>query len=162
MIPALRSLFEHQAWADSVMFSAVRNHPAAAADEELRRTLHHIVVTQRAFLALFLKRPFDVAKELKTPDSLEALEAIYHETHADELAFVRQIEDGDLARTFELVWIPGARPTLAEALTQVVMHSQHHRGQCASRLRTLGGKPPMVDYIIWIKDRPAPAWSKHA
>jgi uncharacterized damage-inducible protein DinB len=42
---------------------------------------------------------------------------------------------------------------------QVVMHSQSHRGQCASRLRAAGGQPPTLDFIVWLKDRPAPVWS---
>jgi uncharacterized damage-inducible protein DinB len=34
-------------------------------------------------------------------------------------------------------------------LLQALMHSQHHRGQNASRMRELGVKPPMTDYVIW-------------
>ena len=43
-------------------------------------------------------------------------------------------------------------------LTQIVMHSQNHRGQCLTRLRENGAQPPTLDYILWAKDRPAPAW----
>jgi uncharacterized damage-inducible protein DinB len=49
--------------------------------------------------------------------------------------------------------------TVAEALTQVAMHTQHHRGQSMTRLRNLGGKPRNVDYIIWAwKQRPEGRW----
>jgi uncharacterized damage-inducible protein DinB len=42
---------------------------------------------------------------------------------------------------------------------QICLHSQGHRAQCASKLRALGGVPPVLDYVLWIKtDRPAPAW----
>ena len=34
-------------------------------------------------------------------------------------------------------------------LLQAVMHSQHHRGQNASRMRQMGATPPMTDFIIW-------------
>ena len=34
-------------------------------------------------------------------------------------------------------------------LLQALTHSQHHRGQNASRMRQLGGKPPMTDFIVW-------------
>ena len=45
------------------------------------------------------------------------------------------------------------------ALTQVAMHTQHHRGQCMTRLKALGGKPQNVDYIIWAwKNRPEGRW----
>jgi uncharacterized damage-inducible protein DinB len=49
--------------------------------------------------------------------------------------------------------------TVTEALTQCDMHSQHHRGQNATRLRELGGEPPPTDLIFWYwKGRPAPEW----
>jgi uncharacterized damage-inducible protein DinB len=41
---------------------------------------------------------------------------------------------------------------------QVALHGQNHRGQSLTRLRELGGKPPTLDYIIWIKSRPGAAW----
>jgi len=34
-------------------------------------------------------------------------------------------------------------------LLQALTHSQHHRGQNASRMRELGVTPPMTDFIIW-------------
>jgi uncharacterized damage-inducible protein DinB len=156
MIPMLRSLIAHQEWADETMLSAIGNHPGSAGDDLMRTTLHHIVVTQRAFLSLFLQRPFDVQQEMRVPGSLDELADRFRETHAEEAGFVSNLEDSDLARVLPMPWIEGARPTVAEALMQVVMHSQHHRGQCASRLRALGGNPPMVDYILWIRDRDRP------
>jgi uncharacterized damage-inducible protein DinB len=74
------------------------------------------------------------------------------------LSFVARLEAGELARRIQMPWIPGSCPSLAEALIQVVMHSQNHRGECLSRLRTLGRNSPTLDYIIWLKDRPAPVW----
>ncbi|MFZ1145566.1 MAG: DinB family protein [Bryobacteraceae bacterium] len=34
-------------------------------------------------------------------------------------------------------------------LMQLLMHSQHHRDQNASRMRALGVEPPMTDFVIW-------------
>ena len=49
--------------------------------------------------------------------------------------------------------------TVTEALTQCAMHSHYHRGQNATRLRELGGEPPLTDLIGWYwKGRPAPVW----
>jgi uncharacterized damage-inducible protein DinB len=122
------------------------------------KTLHHIVVTQRAFLSLFLGRPFDLGKELRAPALLGRTQALFQETHHEEIAFVSQLEESGLSRVIDLPWIR-SRSSIGEALIQVVMHSQSHRGQCASRLRAVGGHPPATDFIIWIKDRPAPVWS---
>ena len=49
--------------------------------------------------------------------------------------------------------------TVAEALVQVAMHTQHHRGQCMTRLKDLGGEPKNVDWIIWLwKEKPRGRW----
>jgi uncharacterized damage-inducible protein DinB len=34
-------------------------------------------------------------------------------------------------------------------LLQAITHSQHHRGQNASRMRQLGATPPMTDFVVW-------------
>ena len=35
------------------------------------------------------------------------------------------------------------------------MHSQHHRGQCMTRLKDFGGEPKDVDWLIWLwKQKP--------
>lgn len=141
------------------MLAAVRACPAALDDEKIRHTLHHIIMVQRAFLSIFLKEPFDIAAESKPPESFDALVARFRDTQPQELAFVRSLDEAALQRIIETAWIPGAKLTLPQTLMQVVMHSQAHRGQCASRLRAAGGQPPTLDFILWLKDRPAPAWS---
>lgn len=158
MLPMIRELFNHQAWADATILTAVRNHAAACEDEALRKTLHHIVVTQRAFLSLFLERPFDAKTEFRVPSDLKDIEALFREAHREEIAYVGRLDEAGLSRVYDLPWI-GGRASTAEALMQVVMHSQSHRGQCATRLRAIGGNPPMTDFIIWIKARPSPVWS---
>ncbi len=159
VLPLLAELFDHQAWADSAILAAVRACPAAIDDEKIRHTLHHIVMVQRAFLSIFLKTPFDIAAESKPPESFDALVARFRATQPEELAFVKGLDEAALQRIIETPWIPGAKLTLPQTLMQVVMHSQSHRGQCASRLRAAGGQPPTLDFILWLKDRPAPAWS---
>jgi uncharacterized damage-inducible protein DinB len=158
MIGMINELFKHQAWADAAILQAVRAYPEAGNDEKLRHALHHIVMVQRAFLSLFLGRPFDMQKELQAPESLAGLESLFRDSQAEELAFVSSLQEAELTRVIEMPWIPGSLPSLAEALMQVVMHSQNHRGQCLSRLRTIGGNPPTLDFILWLKDRPAPVW----
>ena len=54
----------------------------------------------------------------------------------------------------ELVEVPWFKPvvkiSVRQALTQAAMHSHYHRGQNATRLRELGGVPPMTDFIVWL------------
>jgi len=159
VLPLLAELYDHQAWADATMLAAIRACPAACDDEKLRQTLHHMITVQRAFLALFVKWPLDMNAELKAPETFDALVARFRDTHPAEMSFVKDLDDAALARVIEPPWLPGAKLTLGEAMMQVLMHSQWHRGQCAARLRAAGGQPPTVDFILWVKDRPAPAWS---
>ena len=95
---------------------------------------------------------------MRTPESLAEVEKLFRAIHAEEIEFTNQLNEAQLAEPFEMPYLPGSRLTNGEAHMRVVMHSQHHRGQCAARLRALGGNPPAVDFIIWLKDRPA-AWS---
>lgn len=154
MVDMLRALYRHMAWADTQILAAARGIPGAACDAELSRALHHIIGVQRFFLSGFLNRPFDVDSEMRPCESFEALEQRFSETHAEEIAFVDRIGPEALAAVVEIPQLPGVRPSVGEVMMQVVMHSQHHRGQCATRLRVLGGTPPTVDFILWLKDRP--------
>jgi uncharacterized damage-inducible protein DinB len=158
MLPLFAELFDHQAWADATMLAAVRACPAACDDEKLRQTLHHMITVQRAYLALLVKWPLDMNAELKPPESLDVLVARFRDTHPAEIAFAKSLDDASLTRVIEPPWLPGAKLTVAQAMMQVLMHSQWHRGQLASRLRAAGGQPPTLDFILWLKDRPAPAW----
>ena len=155
----LRELFEHQAWADAALLEAVRGNPGAWQDEKLRWTLHHIAMVQRAFYSLYTGSPFDMEKEGKVPESLSDLDASFREAHQQQLGYIAQLADDQLSRNLDMPWIPGCRPTLGEMLLQVVMHSQNHRGQCLTRLRSITGNAPTLDFIIWVKDRPAAAWA---
>jgi uncharacterized damage-inducible protein DinB len=159
VLTLLQSLFSHQSWADAAVLSAVQSHPESLQDESLLKTLHHIVMVQRVCLSRFVDRPFDAAKESQPPQSFDQLIDIFQATHEEELAFVHRVSEVDLGRRFGLPFLK-TQPTVAEGLTQVVMHSQNHRGQCLTRLRENGAKPPTLDYILWAKDRPAPIWPK--
>ena len=67
-----------------------------------------------------------------------------------------------LSRTVRIPWFPDPPCvlTVAEALVQVAMHTQHHRGQCMTRLKDFGGEPKNVDWIIWLwKLKPQGRWS---
>lgn len=157
MLTLLQSLTLHQAWADAAILTAVQSHPESLHDEWLLKTLHHMVMVQRLFLSRFLARPFDREKESQRPEDFGQLVQLFRTTHEEQQAFINNLEESDLERRFDLPFLK-TQPTIAEGLTQVVMHSQNHRGQCLTRLRENGAKPPTLDYILWTKDRPAPVW----
>lgn len=148
-------LFRHQSWADATLLTAVHAHPESLRDERILKALRHILRAQRTILARLTGRNPDEVREI--PAEFAAMVALYRSTYQEELALVDGLTEADLARTFELPALE-MNPTFATGLTQAVMHSQGHRGQCLSRLRENGAVPPTLDYIFWTKNRPVPAW----
>jgi uncharacterized damage-inducible protein DinB len=91
----------------------------------------------------------------------QRLRALTRSNHEAFAALFNALEPEALTRTVLVPWFPGppCHVTVAEVLTQVAMHTQHHRGQLMTRLKDLGGKPQNVDYIIWAwKHRPEGRW----
>jgi uncharacterized damage-inducible protein DinB len=154
----LQELLQHKGYANAALVKAIRQHEVAAQDVELRNILHHIILANRFWLRLILELPFAVEEESRVPESLEAIALQYRETHAQEMEWVSQVQEPDLARILETPFLPGQSCSVAQALIQVCLHSHGHRAQCATRLRLLGGTPPNMDFILWLKERPAPDW----
>ena len=159
MLAMLNDLVQHKWAANASLLRAIRQHPIAARDEELRKLLHHILLANRFWFSLCAGRDFVIEEESKVPGALEAVAIRYRETHLQESEWLSQLQEHDLARRVKTSYQPGSTFSIAEAVMQVCMHSHGHRAQCATRLRSMGGIPPAMDFIAWLKDRPSPDWS---
>ena len=154
MLQMMRDLIAHKEHANTLMLSAIREHPEASRDPELRELLHHILVSNRFWTLTCLGQPFDAAQETIVPATLDALIEKFDATQREENAWLASAGESELSRSIDSPLIPGARCTVAQAIVQVCMHSQGHRAQCAKMLRRLGGTPPMTDFILWLAHRP--------
>ena len=152
----MRDLMAHKEYANTLMLSAIREHPEASRDPELLELLHHILVSNRFWTLTCLGLPFDRAQETIVPATLDALIEHYDKTTSLENTWIESATEPEMARMIDSPLIPGARCTVAQALMQVCMHSQGHRSQCAKMLRRLGGTPPMTDFILWLANQSAP------
>jgi uncharacterized damage-inducible protein DinB len=155
MVSMLQDLIRHKVWANTTLLDSIRGHETAASDPELQKLLHHIILANRFWLLLSLGLPFAEKEESRVPESLEAIENRYRETHDKELEWMSSITEADLDGKLETPLIPGFSCSVAQALMQVCMHSQGHRVHCAALLRQLGGEPPQTDFILWVRERPA-------
>ncbi len=155
MLALIRDLVQHQAWADATLLQSVRIHRTARNDSILMDNLRHIVGVHRYFLSLFLDCPFHQEEAIAPNATIADLEEHFRHAHREQLEFVKGLTDAALARPLPIPSIEGNEPTLAQALLQVVMHSQNHRGQCLTRLRELGGSPPTLDFVVWVKNQPS-------
>lgn len=151
----LSDLFNHMEWADAQVLRAA---VAASADGFVRERLVHIHTVQRAFLDVWRGTP-----DSPGPEDFAALREFARETNAAIQAFLAS--DPDLDRKPPIAWrersgAPMVHPaTVRDMMLQVVTHSTYHRGQVNTRLREIGGTPPLTDFIVWVwKGRPAAEW----
>jgi uncharacterized damage-inducible protein DinB len=158
MLEMLRDLLRHKGYANAALLKAIRQHSVAAQDEELRKLLHHILLANRFWFMRSIGRDLDLQKESQVPALLEPLAALYRETHDQEMEWISGLKEADLEQKLETRFIAGQTFSLAQGMMQVIMHSQGHRAQCLTRLRSLGGTPPATDFVLWLKDRPEPEW----
>ncbi|MBK9795755.1 MAG: DinB family protein [Holophagaceae bacterium] len=158
MIGPLKDLLSHQAWADAVFFHAWGSS-GALDDLDLRSRMEHSVATTEAFLHVLKGDPV-VMPDRPLPDFL-ALKARCEAGHQVLSALGRGLDPASLANTIRIPWFPDPPCVVpvSDALLQVCLHAQHHRGQCMTRLKAVGAAPKNVDYIIWLwKQKPEPRW----
>jgi uncharacterized damage-inducible protein DinB len=156
----LRDLLAHAEWANAVFFHAWEKSPARD-HEEMRRRVDHIVGVQNGFLSILRGEPPGFPPD-GPPPSFEDLKSRAVASHAALRDFGSTLDTTSLARIVRIPWFPDppCMITVAEALVQVAMHTQHHRGQCMTRLKDFGGEPKNVDWIIWLwKQKPQGRWS---
>jgi uncharacterized damage-inducible protein DinB len=157
----LQDMHDHMAWADAVWFDAW-GKSGYREDEDLRQRMRHMADVQGAFLAVLRGEPVTFDSGGDPLPGFEALRARIRGHHEDYRALFKAMPPEGLGREVVIPWFPGPPCviTVDEALTQVAMHTQHHRGQLMTRLKHLGGKPLNVDYIIWTwKKRPEGRWA---
>ena len=154
MLAMIEELLKHKGWANANLLGAIEQHPAAAKDEELRKMLHHILVSNRFWLFAILGRSFAREDEMQVPANLAGIIERFGETERLESEWLTKATEPDLERTLETRSSRlGIDVSVMQALLQICMHTQGHRSQCAARLRALGGTPPGTDYILWIKEK---------
>ena len=159
MLTLLRELMGHAEWANAVFFHAWGGSPARD-HEEMRRRVGHIIGVQQGFLAV-LRDEEPGSPPTGPPPSFESLKERARAGHDGLRDFAASLDADGMARTVRIPWFPDPPCviTVAEALVQVAMHSQHHRGQCMTRLKDFGGEPKNVDWIIWLwKQKPEGRW----
>jgi uncharacterized damage-inducible protein DinB len=164
MRDTLFDLYRHQEWADAESWRAYEALPGALADQTLWNRLHHIHQVQKAFLLIargddVRNRTWSTPADYGSPEDLKTEARQYHH---DVAAFMNALRDDELERTIAVPWFsdPNLDLPIKQALLQAAMHSHYHRGQNATRLRELGGTPPLTDYIVWLwKGKADPQWS---
>jgi uncharacterized damage-inducible protein DinB len=161
-------LMKHMAWADATLWEAVLRSAPARADPRIRRWLHHIHTVQRAFGQVWRDESPSFRELSEFPDArslcrwgregLEECQVFVARATAE--TYARQVRFPWAAEIAQTLNRPICHPTLGQAVTQLAMHSAHHRGQVNAWLRDLGGEPPTIDFIVWLwLGQPEAPWS---
>jgi len=158
----LDELYAHQAWADAEHWRAVEARPESLADKAIRERLLHIHLVQHAFL--WVTNPKRSEFLFKTLEDFPSMADMKKYGREGLEAMIELVKKTDQDRMEELIEVPWFKPVLKisvrQALTQAAMHSHYHRGQNATRLRELGGDPPLTDFIEWLhQGQPAARWN---
>ena len=156
----LNELFAHQEWADAEHWRAFEAHPPALEDKAIRERLLHIHQVQHGFFWIAGPRTSGFEfKKLEDFPAMADLKAYARQGNADLQQLLKSTNETALEELIEVPWFRELKISRGHAFLQVAMHSHYHRGQNATRLRELGGVPPMTDFIVWLKDgKPCARW----
>ena len=166
MTTELEQLTRHMAWADATIWRTVVGADATAADARIRGLLHHLHTVQWVYLQLLRGESLDVPGEEAFTDA-EALWRWASDYHREAPGFLAGLDEGALDAHVEMPWAErlaerygAVHPvTVRQALLQVASHSTYHRGQVNTRIREVGGEPPLTDFVAWVWiGRPPPEW----
>jgi uncharacterized damage-inducible protein DinB len=150
------------------VLAAARMLPDEALDRQfemgmdsLRRTLAHLYDAE---LWWFNNCQGNVAPgfvESPPNTALDDLASRFDALAEQRNSMLAQRSDADLRRVVHAEPIPDKRRSfmLGDVLLQLCTHGTHHRAQALNMLRHLGGTPPGLDYITYLRAQPgyAPA-----
>src|SRR5262249_55345371 len=118
MLAMLQDLVHHKNYANAALLDAIAKHERASDDPGLRHLLHHIILANRFWVALFLGHSFDIDNESKVPESLQAVARLYRDTYEKEIPWISGLHDLDLDRVVVTSFIPDRSFSLAQAIMQ--------------------------------------------
>jgi uncharacterized damage-inducible protein DinB len=162
----IQDLFGHQEWADAELWKVTESCPGALDRKDISKRFRHFHSTQHAYLLLLRGEKADVRSLISRYGESVPIQAVKQNAIETHLELAKFLADAPASRLEEKIFIPWFKDptfivTTTQALVQVAMHSQYHRGQNATSLREVGGTPPTVDFVLWIwKGRPKAEWSR--
>ncbi len=152
ILAALRQLWAHAVWADTVLWGALQR--ARRADNAWREYAH-ILAADAVWIARLEQQPptISVWPTLTT----EAVDALRCTVTARYDAYFARLSAQDLNTMAPYVNSAGRAFTtsVGEILLHVVLHSQYHRGKVNQLLADAGHAPAAVDFIAFVRGVPA-------
>lgn len=143
-------LFKYNDWATSAAANSLKG--LEKKDERLGELLSHIVSAQKLWLNRALKREILVSPW----DKLPVKECISQSTAitAEWINLLESFTEKDLNKRIEYTNTKGDKyiNTIRDIVMQVINHSTYHRAQIAQKVKALGSKPAVTDYIVYQRE----------
>ena len=140
-------LFKYNDWATRAAANSLTG--LEKKDERLGELLSHLVAAQKLWLNRTLKREIHI----NPWEKLSVQECISQSTSvtAEWINLLESFSDKDLDKRIEYINTKGEKYVSAvkDIVTQVINHSTYHRAQIAQRVKTIGRKPAVTDYIVY-------------
>jgi uncharacterized damage-inducible protein DinB len=153
-------LFRYNDHADRMVFTAAAKLSNEQLDRALdlglgsvRRICRHMLAGEATWLSRMsgtveARWPNEL-QTMPIADMLRELEQVWLQRNQ----FIATLTPQHLDRMQEYRDSKGSlfRATLSEMLIQCTVHSTHHRAQVVNGIRRVGGKPPEVDYMYFVR-----------
>ncbi|TSD87369.1 damage-inducible protein DinB [Mycobacterium sp. KBS0706] len=158
-----RQMARNNAWANARLHGACLRltpeefaAPRTGFFPSLRRTLNHILIVDRSYLA-DLKgtgRTYPI-DPIPCPDAVD-LAAAQAETDRGLVRFCDELDDAGVDRVVPIDRRDGVayRETVADILAHLFQHQIHHRGQAHAMLSGTRVAPPQLDEFFLASDAP--------
>jgi len=145
----LRELFIYNDWANRRIVAALKSNRS----EKGRKILAHLLITEKEYYARLYGKDstgFDFWQNLSTEDCGR----LAQENAENYERILKRFDDEGLGQIARYKTSEGIahENTFRELLTHVLFHSSIHRGNIILKMRDEGFTPPVIDYIIYLRE----------
>lgn len=145
----LRELYAYNDWANRRTVAALK----ANRSEKSCRILAHLLITEAEYYERLYGKDstgFDFWQNLSIDECAE----LARETAGKFERLLESFDDEGLGQSAAYKTSEGVlrKNTFREILTHVLFHSSIHRGNVMLRMREDGFVPPVIDYIIYLRE----------
>jgi len=157
-IERAKRLLKYDAWADLETIRSLASVVATNSEQTqqeprkpIPRLIAHIIGAKWNWLARTRgeRPPMAIWPDIAPQD----LDRAMADVQVAWRTYLDSQSDDDLSRVVTYANSKGEeyRNTVSDIVMQVVVHSEHHRGQIAQTVRALGGQPALTDYIQYAR-----------
>ena len=148
-IEHLRELFEYNDWANRRIVAALKSNQS----EKARKIAAHLLVTEKEYFKRLYGKDstgFDFWQDLSSEDCGK----LAKENAENYEGILERFDDEGLGQSADYKTSEGVaqQNTFRELLTHVLFHSSIHRGNIILKMREEGFAPPVIDYIIYLRE----------